>query len=283
MTVQHVVRKPAAVCQTAKGNQHPRATCVLLQGNSKVATKKLFLFPDGSGSAASYMHIGRISPDVVVYGLNCPYLKTPEEWKCGLPGLTPLYIKEIRKRQPRGPYFLGGYSTGGICAFDAARSLHQQGEQVTRLLLIDTPCPIDLKRLPHRLFEFLKTAHLFESNGREPPDWVFPHFEANTDSLQKYRVRPFESYCEPTTHILWAGKGVSEDLGSSLDLEIDDEDPKEMRWIMCKRDDFGPRDWDRLLNPNDVHIDVVEHGNHFSMMRGANARKVAAFLERAMR
>jgi naphtho-gamma-pyrone polyketide synthase len=49
----------------------PPATSVLLQGNPRTATRKLFLFPDGSGSATSYVSIPPIAADkLCVYGLN---------------------------------------------------------------------------------------------------------------------------------------------------------------------------------------------------------------------
>jgi thioesterase domain-containing protein len=51
------------------------------------------------------------------------------------------YLSEIRERQPRGPYLLGGYSAGGIVAFEMARQLTTQGERVALLALLDTMHP----------------------------------------------------------------------------------------------------------------------------------------------
>lgn len=83
------------------------ATSVLLQGNAKTATKKFFLLPDGSGSATSYITIPNLSPTMAAYGLNCPYMKKPTELNCGIDGLTALYVAEIKRRQPKGPYLIG--------------------------------------------------------------------------------------------------------------------------------------------------------------------------------
>ena len=117
----------------------PKASSMMLQGNPKIATKRLFLFPDGSGSATSYAPLPPISSDVVVYGLNCPYIRSPHDMQCSLEDLTPPYLAEIRRRQPHGPYYLGGWSAGGISAFDAAQELERCGEPVARLILIDSP------------------------------------------------------------------------------------------------------------------------------------------------
>lgn len=47
------------------------------------------------------------------------------------------YIAEMRRFQPRGPYYIGGYSMGGWVAFEMTRQLHAAGERVALLALID--------------------------------------------------------------------------------------------------------------------------------------------------
>ncbi|KAL8657213.1 MAG: hypothetical protein Q9226_002153, partial [Calogaya cf. arnoldii] len=94
------------------------ATSFLLQGDPKTARKTLFLFPDGSGSATSYTNISPIAPDVALYGLNCPFMKTPDQFTCGIPGIATFYKNEVRRRQPRGPFYLGGWSAGGVVAYE---------------------------------------------------------------------------------------------------------------------------------------------------------------------
>jgi thioesterase domain-containing protein len=48
------------------------------------------------------------------------------------------YVRELRKLQPKGPYFLGGYSFGAPVAFEMARQLRAQGRDVALLALFDT-------------------------------------------------------------------------------------------------------------------------------------------------
>jgi oxalate---CoA ligase len=43
--------------------------------------------------------------------------------------------------QPTGPYFLGGYSFGGMIAYEMAQQLKAQGEDGTVVVLFDTLCP----------------------------------------------------------------------------------------------------------------------------------------------
>jgi thioesterase domain-containing protein len=50
-------------------------------------------------------------------------------------------VAEMRARQPRGPYALGGHSLGAWVAFEAAQRLLGEGEDVAALAIIDTPVP----------------------------------------------------------------------------------------------------------------------------------------------
>jgi len=51
------------------------------------------------------------------------------------------YNGVIREHQPRGPYLFGGSSLGGVVAFEMARQLHAQGEQVGLVVLFDSGVP----------------------------------------------------------------------------------------------------------------------------------------------
>ena len=44
--------------------------------------------------------------------------------------------------QPHGPYLLGGFSGGGITAYEMAQQLDAAGEEVALLVLLDTPLPM---------------------------------------------------------------------------------------------------------------------------------------------
>ncbi|KAJ5104649.1 hypothetical protein NUU61_001996 [Penicillium alfredii] len=280
--------KPAA----STGTQHPPATSILLQGNPKTATQKLFLFPDGSGSATSYATIPGVSPDICVYGLNCPYMRTPENLKYSLDELTAPYVAEIRRRQPTGPYNFGGWSAGGICAYDAARQLiFDHGEQVDRLLLLDSPFPIGLQKLPPRLYSFFDSIGLFGEGKAPPPKWLLPHFLAFIDSLDAYKAVPFPFSDSklaaklPKTYMVWAKDGVCSKPNDPRPGPAEDgsPDPREMLWLLNNRTDLGPNGWDSLVGPNNVGgITVMEGANHFTMTRGEKAKELAAFMANAM-
>jgi thioesterase domain-containing protein len=48
------------------------------------------------------------------------------------------YVAEIRELQPEGPYMLGGYSGGGLVAYEMAHQLTSAGEVVALVVMFDT-------------------------------------------------------------------------------------------------------------------------------------------------
>jgi amino acid adenylation domain-containing protein len=63
------------------------------------------------------------------------------------------YIELMRRVVPRGPYMLGGWSYGGLVAFEMALQLQRQGERVDHLYLLDPNliCGAEEKKLWERL------------------------------------------------------------------------------------------------------------------------------------
>ena len=64
--------------------------------------------------------------------------------------LSKLYINEIKKNQPVGPYHLAGYSAGAILALDIANQLNAEGETVAFLGLFD-PNIVRFGQLEHKV------------------------------------------------------------------------------------------------------------------------------------
>jgi len=79
------------------------------------------------------------------YGLQARGVDGKQEPLSRIEDMAAFYIQEIRTLQPEGPYFLGGYSSGGLVAFEMARQLQQQGEKVAFLGLLDSFVPSAFK------------------------------------------------------------------------------------------------------------------------------------------
>ncbi|PQE06757.1 polyketide synthase protein [Rutstroemia sp. NJR-2017a BBW] len=260
-----------------------KATSVLLQGNVRTSSKTLFLFPDGSGSATSYASIPRISPDVAVYGLNCPWMKTPHNMVgCSLEDMVSVYLKEIRRRQPHGPYYFGGWSAGGILAYEAAQQLAKASEETASLILIDSPNPVGLENPPQRMYDFFESVGIFGTNGKAPPEWLRPHFDAFIGTLDGYEVKPFTGSSPLNTHIIYARDGICK-LPSDPRPEVRPDDPREMLWLLNNRTDFSGAGWAELVGKENLKVEVLDNVNHFSMVEtGPKIAELASFVGAAM-
>lgn len=85
------------------------AKAVVISGTSGSALP-LFLIPDGSGSAAVFQHVKGL--DRLVYGLNSPFLlpRWKDDWEGGVLQIADYYVRQLRAKQPSGPYLIGGKS-----------------------------------------------------------------------------------------------------------------------------------------------------------------------------
>ncbi|KAI0441953.1 polyketide synthase for naphthopyrone YWA1 [Xylaria telfairii] len=259
----------------------PAATSVVVQGSLKTAKKILFMFPDGSGSATAYAGLPRVAPDVALVALNCPYIKRPQDMKCALQDLTAPYLVEVRRRQQHGPYYVGGWSAGGISAYDVAAELMASGEEIAGLILLDSPNPIDLEKLPTRLFHFLNSAGIFGSDSKGAPEWLLQHFTAFLDALSKYNIKPFMPGKTPPTTAIWAADGVYKSTGGKRLAEQPD-DTREMKWLLNERTNFGANGWDAVLEIGQLKSEVLQGANHFTMMEGPQSYTLSQLLAVAM-
>lgn len=58
-----------------------------------------------------------------------------------IPEMASHYIEEMRRKQPTGPYYLGGYSGGGVVAFEMAKQLVAGGETIGCLVFLNSVAP----------------------------------------------------------------------------------------------------------------------------------------------
>lgn len=263
------------------------ASSFLLQGNptNPATVKTLFLLPDGSGSASSYASLPRVHPSVAVVGVNCPFMKTPEKYTISTDEICDMYIDEIRRRQPHGPYAIGGWSVGGIFAYHVVQKLIAASESVTDLILIDCPVPRGLDHLPTRYFEYCDRIGLLGEvkNGerKAPPPWLIKHFEAAVGSLHTYHGTPLEpKHRAPRTQIIWACDAIDKHCNPKFDRQSDD--PEGLKFLTEERMDFGPCGWETLLPEDRISISRAKDANHFTMMRNENAARLSKLIEAAL-
>jgi thioesterase domain-containing protein/acyl carrier protein len=257
----------------AQTSSYPPATSVLLQGNPKTATHTLFVLPDGSGSATSYTTIPDIAASSLkVYGLNCPFMTRPEQFTIGVAGVTQIYMAEIQRRQPKGPYLLAGWSAGGVLAYEMTRQLIAKGERVEKLLLLDSPSPVGLEALPPMFHQYCKEIGLLGTDSTiKLPEWLLPHFASTVRELTAYSeslgdASQIDVTNMPPTVCIWARDGiVHKETDKKPDWDPSVRMPNSMHWLVNNRSNLGPCGWEKLVGNNVKCLSMP--GNHFTMMR----------------
>jgi len=143
------IRKQAALVEKTtepgKGEKSAKDKNILRLKVGSRGSRNIFLIHDAAG-------------EVDKYRLFCKELKSRDNY-WGLPlksaavnGLAPhelkiqdlasQYLAAVKQVQARGPYYLGGWSIGGLIAFEMARQLEQAGDQVEQLYMFDTAVPV---------------------------------------------------------------------------------------------------------------------------------------------
>jgi amino acid adenylation domain-containing protein len=95
------------------------------------------------GNVLCYVALARLmGSDQPFYGLQALGLDGEQEPCTRIEDMAAHYIEALRIVQPEGPYFLGGWSMGGVVAFEMAQQLQKQGHRVAVLALFDSRAPV---------------------------------------------------------------------------------------------------------------------------------------------
>ncbi len=103
--------------------------------------------PSG-GSIICYCALSRyLGVDQPFYGIQTPGLDGVDQQPLTrVESMAARYIEELRAVQSEGPYMLGGWSLGGLVAFEMAQQLRRQGLEVSLLALFDSYVPGTLRQ-----------------------------------------------------------------------------------------------------------------------------------------
>ena len=112
---------------------------VLVPIHEKGTKPPLFMVHGLRGNVLTFYGLRHHIPgDQPLYGIQADGLDTGRASFASIPEMAAHYIKEVRALQPVGPYFLGGFSAGGLVAYEMARQLQEAGERVPFLALFDS-------------------------------------------------------------------------------------------------------------------------------------------------
>jgi amino acid adenylation domain-containing protein len=257
--------------------------------------RPLFLVHPSGGGVLCYEPLARLLPaDQPIFGLEGA-TSDPGAPRITCEEIAAHYVAAIRERTPAGPHRLGGWSSGGVVAFEMARQLADAGEAVEALVLIDSwvpvlvgddsqPSPADLLASFARdlcggalddidelraalrtappaaqldLVEALAARARPEAIPRRDLERLFRAYATHVQASARYRPRALDV---PVILIRTAERRF-------------EEFPDPARWPT-----FG---WDRIVPRSRIAIEVVP-GHHDSVLDPPNVEAVAMAIERRL-
>lgn len=113
----------------------------------KGGCQNFFLVHDGDGEVLLYRTLSQHLPaQFSVFGVPPRSLPRIPMADRTLEQMAASYLEEVRKRQPQGPYYLGGLCAGGVIAFEMAVQLERVGEKVGVVTIMDAVEPLTKPR-----------------------------------------------------------------------------------------------------------------------------------------
>ena len=149
LSVQAIFANPTIrqLAQVLKETNRPAGNSPLLALRGGAGKAPFFCVHPAQGDALCFYELAQqLDPAQPFYGLQDVGLYAPEAAVADVAQMAKLYIAAIRTVQPHGPYFLGGWSLGGVIAFEMAQQLACVGEEVKLLALFDTYAYFDPAR-----------------------------------------------------------------------------------------------------------------------------------------
>ncbi|HEX5701939.1 MAG TPA: thioesterase domain-containing protein, partial [Pyrinomonadaceae bacterium] len=100
------------------------------------------------GQVMCYVGLARhLGPEQPVYGLEAGGLEAAAGLQESIEGMAREYVEEVRKVHKGGAYVVGGWSMGGVIAYEMARQMRREGDEVEAVVLIDTLSPAVMSKL----------------------------------------------------------------------------------------------------------------------------------------
>jgi thioesterase domain-containing protein len=115
---------------------------VPIRPGSGSGRQPIFLIHSIAGELTWVKHLARyLPPEQPLYSFAAPGINSDAPFFFSLEAMAQAYLRDIRLQQPHGPYLLGGYSMGGVLAFEITRQLQSAGEEIGLLVMIDAFAP----------------------------------------------------------------------------------------------------------------------------------------------
>ncbi|HEU0077205.1 MAG TPA: alpha/beta fold hydrolase, partial [Longimicrobiaceae bacterium] len=243
----------------------------------------LFLVHPVGGNVLAYAALARhLDAGRPVYALRSRGLAAGEAPAASVEEMASDYLRAVREVQPGGPYRLGGWSMGGVVAFEMARQLEAAGEATETLALIDAHLPaLHGRALPtdERVLVQVFAADL----GLPPGELDLAEGDVGGSYLRRVLERAHAAGVLPGDVDAGRMEQLYAVFRSNLAaLHAYPARPYGGRVLLLRAAEHDPADtdtvgWERVAGGG-VELRVVP-GSHFTLLREPHAAALAGVLE----
>jgi non-ribosomal peptide synthetase component F/thioesterase domain-containing protein/acyl carrier protein len=126
------------LCQALSERRAPASTPLVTLKAGHGRPPLFFIHGVGGNVVEILPAARRVTYPGAVIGIRARGVVRGEAPHTSIEAMAADYLREIKERQPNGPYYLCGSSSGGLVAFEMARRLSETGEEVGLVGLFDT-------------------------------------------------------------------------------------------------------------------------------------------------
>ncbi len=281
--------------------ERPKWTHIVPMHVQKAGTKQatrppFFLCAGMFGNVMNLRHLaGHIGADQPFYGLQARGVDGKSQPHDTFEAQAAAYLAEVREVQPEGPYYIGGFSGGGIVAYEMARQLKDAGQEVGALVMLDTWVPFEML-LSHEDRREMHRQRFKERGLKYAWEIVYNRVQRNKKRLSQIinaragKLRPYE-FTESNIELAFRRALVAYDTPEYSGeialfrpkLDVAHELSSGNRVSSHANYVYDDNDWSRhCTGPIEVH---EVPGDHDNMVLEPNVRILAAqmreFIDRA--
>ena len=173
--------------------RHPESkfkSLVCIHTTDDTTLPTLFCVHGGGGNILFFQDWKKHLNDLSLYGFQARGIDGISSPHTSIEEMARDYIYEMKDVQPKGPYYLAGYSGGGSVALEMADYLRNQGDEVPVVFLLDSYHP-DVGGRKLRIDEHIETAL------QNPFNFVLEKTAKKKEELQlKLHAKQIEQYID---------------------------------------------------------------------------------------
>ncbi|HEU4454778.1 MAG TPA: thioesterase domain-containing protein, partial [Longimicrobium sp.] len=128
-------------------------------GGQESELTPIFLVHPAGGTIFKYADLARhLGTERPIYAIQAAGVTDGAEPLRTVDLMAARYLEEVRRMQPHGPYFLAGWSAGGVITVEMAHRLRAAGEEVALVGLLDSSPPNAEKPIPDPVHLYRRLA-----------------------------------------------------------------------------------------------------------------------------